>query len=124
MIDMHGPDMIAFEAPMMGGKGITMTDDVAYVLIGLAYLTDTIAASYRLRSEKKHVATIRKHFIGQGRAQNPKAAVMERCRILGWEVENHDAADAAAVWAWAKATFDKSFRYETATPMFARAGAA
>ena len=122
MIALNKPEMIAYEAPMMKpvpGK-IFMNVDTSFVLIGLAFLTETIAASYRLQSKRGNVATVRKHFVGHGYPDNPKAAVMERCRILGWEVENHDAADAAAVWNWAKCTFDRSYRIEAGTPLFAR----
>lgn len=120
VIRTHEPQLIAYEAPVMGnrGGGMTMNMEVAFVLIGLAFLTETIAASYKIRCVRAHVATVRKHLLGTGRPDNPKQAVMERCKLLGLDVANHDIADAAATWAWAKAKHDPTFRYETTTPLF------
>jgi hypothetical protein len=126
IISTYKPALIAYEAPVIGnrGGGMTMNMEVAFVLIGLAFLTETIAASYKIRCVRAHAMTVRKHFLGTGRPENPKRAVMERCKLLGFDVANHDVADAAALWAWAKATHDKEFRYETTTPLFGKAGAA
>lgn len=125
MIKKHEPDVVALEAPLMGSRNraVKHNFDTSYILVGLAFMSEAVAASFRLVPKKAHVATVRKNFLGHGYPPDPKEAVMARCRLLGWDVPNHDAADAAAVWAWAKATHDKSFRYETATPLFAKGAA-
>src|SRR5690606_34904388 len=96
-----------------GGKVFT-----SELLIGLAFMAGVVAASRRVRFERGHVQQVRRHFLGQGRPSNPKRAVMDRCRLLGWPVADHNCADAAALWCWAKSTYDKSFRVETGTPLF------
>lgn len=56
-------------------------------------------------------STIRKHFIGRANAGSrpeTKAAVVERCKLLGYLPEksrDHDRADALATWDWASATY-------------------
>lgn len=125
IISTYKPELIAYEAPVMGGsgRGVTMSMEVSFVLIGLAFLTETIAASYKVRCVRAHVATVRKHLLGSGRPTNPKEAVMARCKLLGFDIANHDEADATALYLWAKATYDKDFRYEKATPLFAKGAA-
>ncbi len=115
-------EALVFEAPLLGGSAIVMNKQTARLLIGLAFVAETCAYGRKIPVFEANVQTVRRHFVGHGRPKNPKQAVMERCRILGWEFRNHDEADAAAVWAYTKACRDKSFRLESATPMFARAG--
>lgn len=44
------------------------------------------------------VASVRKSFIGHGRAQDPKKRVQEVCDVLKWQYKNNDESDAAALW--------------------------
>lgn len=112
-------ERVLYEAPAAGnnGGGIVMTADLLEMLFGLAFSTQVIAWTREIPASKAHVQTVRKHFCGHGRPNNAKKAVMDRCRQLNWNVPNHDAADAAALWCWGKATYDKSFRLET-SPLF------
>lgn len=124
MIDAHKPDLIAVEAAAFGASGsgdFRMSKEISKLLIGLAFLAETVAASYQLRYSEYAVQTVRAHFVGAGRPKNPKKAVRDRCNLLGWETRNDDEGDALALWACTKAMNDKSFRYETATPLFAPA---
>lgn len=123
MVATWRPDAIAFEAPLMGGPGVVFNGRTARLLIGLAFVTEVVAASYATRCFEEHVQSVRRHFLGQGRPKDPKRATVERCRLLGWEVPDHNAADAAALWAFAKARLDRTFRLEATTPMFGRASA-
>lgn len=47
--------------------------------------------------------TIRKHFIQNGglKSDEAKRQVFARCQALGWEPENFDQSDAAALWWFA-----------------------
>ena len=49
------------------------------------------------------VSTARKAFLGKGnlKSGDAKRAAMHVCRLLGWEPQNEDEADAACVWVWA-----------------------
>ena len=114
-IAVNRPALIAVEAPAIGG--VPMSEHEAMLLIGMAFMTASVAEANGIRFERAHVATVRKHFCGSGRAKKPDVAA--RCKALGWEAKNWDEADAAALWCWAKSSFDRSFRIETGTPLFA-----
>jgi hypothetical protein len=45
------------------------------------------------------VLAVRRHFCGDQQAK--KHDVIERCQLFGWDVGNHNAADAAACWHFA-----------------------
>ena len=124
MIDVTGPEAIAIEAPAVAGHGIVMGEDEAMLLIGLAFVCATVAELNGLRFMRAHVQTVRKCFVGQGRPKDAKAAVLARCKQIGWTVSNFDEADSAALWFWAKANHDRSFRIETGRPLFAGGSAA
>lgn len=120
MIRAHGIELVAYEAPMMGGTdkrkgdgGLVMNEATAFVLIGMAFSTEVIAAAAGARHIKAHVQTVRRYFVGNGRPENPKDVVRRQCERLGWSVKNTDESDAAAVWSWAQSTNDKKFRLDT-----------
>lgn len=102
----------------------------AHTAMALIQLTGAFrAAAYRANCRVRLIAvsTVRKTFIGKGNLQKheAKAAVIARCRQLGWDVTDSDGlvndnrADANAVWYWAVAS-----RYPTwspqSTPLFGR----
>jgi hypothetical protein len=108
LVDYHKPDLIAVEAPVGGPK-------TSHDLVGL--WACVIGAAHKAgckNVESCNIGTVRKHFLGKhltaahfpgsskafAKAQI-KSAVMNRCAALGWVVETHDAADAAAVWDYA-----------------------
>lgn len=99
MTSLHQPTLLAFEAPLDSQN--THNRQATRVLIGMATLAETVAAARGITCFETHIQTVRKHFTGSGRSQKPD--VMYRCRVLGWQVPNHDAADACAVWDYAHA---------------------
>ncbi len=123
------PDMIVAEAPAFGGKtkldeegkqtGFVMSAAVAGLLIGLETQVEVVAASLNVEFRSAHVQTVRRHFVGNGRPKNPKAVVMARCRQLGWDPPDDNAADAAALWDWAKSTYDRKSMSPPPTALFA-----
>lgn len=105
--DKFKPDVVAVEAPV-GGK------DANALLIGLAACVKGEAARRGCRVVEYFPASVRKHFLGKaltardfpGRSKAAakgaiKGAVIARCQLLGWEIEQGDAADAAALWDFA-----------------------
>jgi hypothetical protein len=119
VVAIEKPDLLAIEAPVLGNAGGRVF--TSEILIGLAFMAAVVAKSRGIRFERAHVQTVRRHLLGQGRPDNPKRAVLARCRLLGWAPANDNEADAMAVWAWAKARHDRTFRYESATELFGRA---
>jgi len=94
----HAVEIVAIEAPMMLQGRSAHT---ALGLISLVAVARAAAQRHGARLRLVHVQTVRKHFVGSGRPDNPKQAVMDRCRLLGWAFEDDNAADAAALWAYA-----------------------
>lgn len=92
--------------------------ELARGLIGLGCVAETWGVVRNCEVFEADVQTVRKHFTGMGRPPHPKIAVMKRCRLLGWEVKDDNAADAAAVWS-----YEMSHRFPAwapnATPLFA-----
>lgn len=113
------PKIVIIEAPLQMGNRSARTALVLIALYGAACAAGNNAGA---RVIPAHVATWRKHFVDKGYPQDAKDAVAERCRVLGWSVDNHDEADAAGLWSWGMATNYRQWAPRS-TPMFA-AGAA
>jgi Holliday junction resolvasome RuvABC endonuclease subunit len=115
------PAICAFEAPLnvAGMRRTTRLNSqtTVRILLGLAAITEMALKEHGIRAVEANISSVKKHFAGHGFAD--KAAIMARCHQLGWLVENNDAADAAAVWAYAKALHDPSWAPRS-TPLFGR----
>lgn len=120
----YHPDFIAYETPIMSGArpGVIMNENTARLLIGLPMIVDAFASDAKIDCRDQPVQTIRKHFLGKGRPSNPKKAVLDRCKLLGWGPKDDNAADACAVWDYAKSLKDPDYRTEKSTPLFGRSG--
>lgn len=116
LIETHAPDLIICEA-FIGGKNAS-----AY-LIGLVSCVRGCAANRAVKCEMVFPATVRKHFLGKAltsrdfpgmKPARAKIAIKERvaaqCRALGWVVPDLDAADAAATWDYACATYSPRYQ--------------
>jgi hypothetical protein len=119
------PDLIAIEAPI-GGK------TTSHLLVGMWACAMGEATRIHVPVEKCDISSVRKHFLGKhltakhfphlpaAKAKAEiKRSVMNRCKALGWEVDDHDAADAAAIWDYACAVH-AGMGHET-TPLFSGA---
>lgn len=110
LIETHHPDLIVVEAAI-GGK------NASAFLIGLVACVRGCAFNRGVKVISTYPATVRKHFMGKAKTSRDfpgmthakaKLAIKEeiaaRCRLIGWDIEDLDAADAAATWDWACAT--------------------
>lgn len=97
MIAVDRPEWIYFERAMTNEHE---GQSAAMILIGLAAMTLEIA--YERKIPWKHIpaSTVRKHFCGSGKAKKPDVGY--RCRQLGHEVSDHNAADAIALLDYAE----------------------
>jgi Holliday junction resolvasome RuvABC endonuclease subunit len=80
---------------------IIVSDRSAHTMVALMQLTGAVRTAAARAGVRVHMvasSTVRKHFLGNGRPDDPKRAVKERCRLLGYEVADDNAADACAVW--------------------------
>lgn len=121
MIVIHKPDTVAFEAPLNivhGGSAKVLTNqNTIRLLFGFAALVEMCASEHGVPTYEANVGTIKRHFAGHGRAD--KAAMMARCRMLGWAVADDNQADAAALWAYVSALKNPKFSIMT-TPLYGR----
>lgn len=123
-VDEFKPNVVAVEAPASGQHGNPN-------LIMLAGCALGQAAKMGVRPEVYYPNSVRKHFLGRSYVakdfpglSRPKAKlaiknlVIARCRLLGWTVENDDAADAAALLDFALA--NERVQVSPAGDLFAR----
>lgn len=93
------PDLIVFESPAVPSimKGRTNVATTKF-LFGLSEHLEEWAYN-RVELREATVSQVRCHFITRNMASaEAEVETMKRCRELGWDVENHDQADAAALW--------------------------
>lgn len=117
MMVVEKPVVVAFEAPLLIGPRTHF--QTARKLMGLAFLCETIATRHDARCYEENNATLKKWFAGHGRAEKPDMiAVAKR---YGWDVQDHNAADACALWAFTVKNFAPKHagRFEGG-PMLAR----
>ena len=112
----HSPDLIAVEAAIGG-------PNTSHFLVGLLACVRGCAFNRGIPVEVCSIGGIRKHFLGknltvrdypgmtkaQARTQI-KSEVMKRCKLLGWEAADDDAADAAALFDFACANFARGYQ--------------
>jgi Holliday junction resolvasome RuvABC endonuclease subunit len=105
----HKPDLVAVEAPVGGPQ-------TSHLLVGLVACVRGCVANRGVPLVSYHSGSVRKHFLGRvltvrdfpalskGKAKQAiKAEVIKRCQLLGWDVPDHDSADAAALFDYAGA---------------------
>lgn len=110
------PDLVVIEAPMsMGGmveadenspRGFKFKSnpETIYMLTGLVAVVFGICGPYGVRARKVNVQTVRKHFLGVARPEDPKRAVLTQCHRLGWmpkDCRDDNRADACALHCYA-----------------------
>jgi hypothetical protein len=106
----HEPDLVVYEAAIGGANS-------SQYLIGLVGCLRGAAFNHRLDPKAVYLAGVRKHFIGKNLTSKDfpglgsyaakkeiKRVVVNRCRSLGWDVEDDNEADACAAWDYACAT--------------------
>lgn len=100
-ISVHQPQLVAFEAPLLatGVQGHS-TELTGRLLIGLASHCEEVAFELHREVVEANLQSVRKFFCGHGHAK--KKDVLARCYSLDWMPRDHNAADAAALWAYTK----------------------
>lgn len=93
----HRVAAVVYEAPI-DTAGQT-TAQVLEVLRGLVSVTALWAEMAGVPCQPAHLSSIRASFCAPGWRGDPKKAVMEACRMRGWEPTDHNAGDALALLA-------------------------
>jgi hypothetical protein len=117
------PDVLVLEAMLPPGAkvGATQTDvrDRLAGLHGIARGQAHLAGVYKIQAHP--VASIRGHFIGMRglKRKEAKGQIVARCRQLGWDVVDDNAADACALWHYACSLIDPT-QVLRVSPLFNR----
>lgn len=97
------PDLMAIEEPLPGFRSHNF--DATRIALGLYGIFTGIAKAKGVRVLPAPIGSWRKFFLGRGnlKGDKAKAECVRLCRQLGWEVPNddHNAAEAAGIFAWA-----------------------
>jgi len=110
-VETLAPDLIAVEQFVGGPKANSN-------LVGLVACVQGEATRLGVRVVSYYPATVRKHFIGMGKADKIKSAVMARCHLLGWPSDDADACDALALWDYACSIESRAHQITTIGGLF------
>jgi len=109
------PDLIVYEAPLtpFAGHNDQRQRSIESVIMPqqLVGAVEGMAEVYGVRCEALNVNRVRKHFIGRanlGDREATKAAIIGRCRLLGYvpaDFKDDNACDALACWDMACAVY-------------------
>jgi hypothetical protein len=115
------PDILVIEAMLPGGamRGET-TIGTRDRLAGLHAIVRGIAHIRGIYDiSVADVGTVRQHFIGARnlRSEIAKREVLEKCRMLGWPVTDHNAGDALATWHFTCSLIKPELALQT-SPLF------
>ncbi|WP_133771621.1 hypothetical protein [Enterovirga rhinocerotis] len=103
----EGMIRVVIEAPIMSFSGETTNADALLITKGLWACIGGFARRRGAMVRRHAVTTVRKAFMGFGRAPKhcpkdyEKREARRICQALGWNPPNLDAADAAALWWFA-----------------------
>jgi hypothetical protein len=124
MIESVSPDLVIVESAVGGAKASAF-------LIGLVACVTGEATRRGVPVKSYFPATVRKHFLGKALTARDfpsksttaaraavKAAVVNKCRQLGWDVQDDNAADAAALWDFACSQVSLDHQMKTMTGLF------
>jgi hypothetical protein len=97
------PDCIVYESPLnpfaMRGKTNFKT---ARVLLSMPFTVEAVAHLLSVDVQEVGVSTVRSHFVGGSIAKGDgKALVQRQCRLLGYDPQDDNAADAIAILDYA-----------------------
>ena len=117
------PHVVAYEAPLppsvMRGKTNVNT---TRILLGLPAITEAVCDRSGIwKVYEARVDDVRQHFLGARtiRGAEAKRAVAARCRQLGLEPPDDNAADAIALWDYVCALRNPKIA-AASTPLFSR----
>lgn len=98
------PDLVVIErvVPPSGAMGFT-NHDTTMTSIGLFAILCGIVHCKSIRLELAPISTWRKNFLGKGNypGKVAKQMAVDRCKLLGWDAPDNNAAEAAGIWSWA-----------------------
>lgn len=101
-IAFHAPDLVVFEAPLPHASRKVQQSSVATVrvLVGLAAVAEMICHEKAVKCEEADVRDARQLVMGSQPKGDPKAGVMQFCKMMGWNPADDNAGDALILWQY------------------------
>lgn len=117
------PDLVCIEAPIQAAWGKTNAQTTS-ITRGLYAIFTGIARAKGIEVARADIGTWRKYFIGRGnlKGKEAKAQCVSLCAQLGWDAEDHNAAESAGIWCWAGSTVAPKIA-QRVEPLFLREAA-
>lgn len=109
------PEMGGFEQPMQIGGGHSTKKTPQHtirILHGLAAYCEGTFYEHKIPCRDIHLNKLKKHFTGDAYAD--KGQMIARCKQLGWQVQDDNAADACAGWSYLKALYERGWQPSSA----------
>jgi len=94
---LHRPSLVVMEAPLPPG-GQTHAN-TARLLLGYGAVVELLCYRWSIPLREQGAATVRKRVMGTARVEKPD--IVRWCQARGYEVTDHNAADAIALWHFA-----------------------
>lgn len=112
-------DVVCYERPFVGGGKINI--NTVRLLFGLAEHTEELFYASGIKLREASISEVRTHFCDGRSPRGPegKALVQAKCRLLGWEFDDDNAADAMALWSLTRSKIMPS-KAMASTPLFSR----
>lgn len=99
----RSPALFIIEQPVPPSavRGVT-NHATTMITIGLYGVFTGLVGCKKIRLTPVRIGMWRKHFLGVGnlKTEEAKRAALRRCRQLGWEAPDHNAAEAGGIWEW------------------------
>jgi hypothetical protein len=99
------PDFVVIEAPIspseMAGRTQFATTNLA---LGLRAIIQAVASLKGIHTRQVAIKTWRKYALHNGNLRGPdaKERAIKLCTDLGWQVPDHNAAEAGCIFLWAE----------------------
>jgi len=115
----HKIDWIVYESPQLPFTMTSRTNiGTIRLLIGLCELLEEWAPEHDIELREASVSQVRCHFIGANLKRDlAKRLTIERCKAMGWDVQNDDQGDALALWHYQACLMDPILGTKS-TPLF------
>ena len=118
MLRTHKPDRIVYEEPLQfrGRASRKGNDEILYGLPAIMQGVAHLRGIYDVRCAATR--EVRNFFLGSNPKRDvAKKATVHRCKLLGWNVPDDNAADACALWLYSCSFLDPKQSIRP-TPLF------
>jgi Holliday junction resolvasome RuvABC endonuclease subunit len=115
----HGPHTVGVEKPIKTRRDSVDRLVLLYSFVGVVQM---VCAEFGAFYHEAESQTVAKHFIGHGglEREDKKFATIKRCRLLGWDPQDDNVADALALLDYFSSALAPGAMRSNAGPLFGR----